>query len=57
MTELHNTPKHKDLIFDIGMHKGEDAEFYLRKGFRVVAFEADADLVQALQISTQGVCR
>ena len=26
------------------MHKGEDAEFYLRKGFRVVAFEADGDL-------------
>ncbi|HEY1546098.1 MAG TPA: FkbM family methyltransferase [Xanthobacteraceae bacterium] len=30
-----------DLIFDIGMHLGEDAEFYLRKGFRVVAVEAD----------------
>ncbi len=27
------------------MHKGEDAEFYLRKGFRVVAFEADPDLI------------
>ena len=30
-----------DLIFDIGMHLGEDAEFYLRKGFRVVGVEAD----------------
>jgi FkbM family methyltransferase len=37
--------KHNDLIYDIGMHKGEDAEFYLRKGFRVVAFEADPDLI------------
>jgi FkbM family methyltransferase len=37
-------PKHNDLIYDIGLHKGEDAEFYLRKGFRVVAFEADPDL-------------
>jgi FkbM family methyltransferase len=39
------TPKHHDLIFDVGLHKGEDAEFYLRKGFRVVAFEADPDLI------------
>jgi FkbM family methyltransferase len=30
-----------DLIFDVGMHLGEDAEFYLSKGFRVVAIEAD----------------
>ena len=39
-----DTPKAHDLIYDIGMHKGEDTEFYLRKGFRVVAFEADPDL-------------
>jgi hypothetical protein len=39
------TPKHDDLIYDVGLHKGEDAEFYLRKGFRVVAFEADPDLI------------
>jgi FkbM family methyltransferase len=26
------------------MHRGEDTEFYLRKGFRVVAFEAHPDL-------------
>jgi FkbM family methyltransferase len=30
-----------DLIFDVGMHLGEDTEFYLKKGFRVVAIEAD----------------
>lgn len=29
-----------DLIFDVGLHKGEDSEFYLRKGFKVVAIEA-----------------
>lgn len=29
-----------DLVYDVGMHKGEDSEFYLRKGFRVVAIEA-----------------
>jgi FkbM family methyltransferase len=39
------TPKHDDLIYDVGLHKGEDAEFYLRKGFRVVAFEAAPDLI------------
>jgi FkbM family methyltransferase len=34
-----------DLIFDIGLHKGEDTDFYLKKGFKVVAFEADPDLI------------
>lgn len=43
--ELSNTPKFGDLIYDVGMHKGEDTEFYLRKGFRVVGFEADPELV------------
>lgn len=36
-----------DLIFDIGMHDGTDTDFYLRKGFRVVAVEADPDLARA----------
>jgi FkbM family methyltransferase len=45
MSNLIKTPKHNDLIYDAGMHKGEDTEFYLRKGFRVIAFEADPDLV------------
>lgn len=39
-----------DLIFDIGMHRGEDTDFYLRKGFRVVAIEANPDLIRACQI-------
>jgi FkbM family methyltransferase len=34
-----------DLIYDIGLHRGEDTDFYLKKGFRVAAFEADPDLV------------
>jgi FkbM family methyltransferase len=33
-----------DLIFDVGMHNATDTEFYLRKGFRVVGVEANADL-------------
>jgi FkbM family methyltransferase len=39
-----DTPKKRTLIYDVGLHQGEDSEFYLRKGFNVVAFEADPDL-------------
>jgi FkbM family methyltransferase len=31
----------KNLVFDIGAHKGEDTAFYLAKGFSVVAIEAN----------------
>jgi FkbM family methyltransferase len=41
--------KNINLIYDVGMHKGEDTEFYLKKGFDVVAFEANPDLVLACQ--------
>ncbi len=37
-------PRRHDLIFDVGMNNGEDADFYLKKGFRVVAVEADPAL-------------
>jgi FkbM family methyltransferase len=33
-----------DLIYDVGMDNGDDSEFYLLKGFRVVAVEADPQL-------------
>ena len=36
------------LIFDIGAHVGEDTELYLKKGFRVVAVEANPDLAEQL---------
>jgi FkbM family methyltransferase len=38
-----------DLIYDVGFHSGEDTEFYLTKGFKVVAIEADPGLYQAGQ--------
>src|SRR3990172_7762654 len=41
-----DAPKFEDLVYDVGMHRGEDTEFYLKKGFRVVAFEADPDLAR-----------
>ena len=38
---------HPDLIFDVGMHIGQDTEFYLRQGFRVLAIEASPILAEA----------
>lgn len=37
MTTITN----KKLIYDLGMHHAKDTEFYLRKGFRVIALEAN----------------
>jgi FkbM family methyltransferase len=39
----------RDLIFDIGVNHGEDSEFYLAKGFRVVGVEADPILASELR--------
>ncbi len=36
----------KNLIYDVGMHSGKDTEFYLKKGFNVVAIEANPILVK-----------
>lgn len=33
--------KHNNIIFDFGMNKGEDSLFYLKKGFKVAAIEAN----------------
>ena len=33
----------KDLVYDVGMHKGQDTDYYLARGFRVVAFEANPE--------------
>ncbi|MBS9768168.1 MAG: FkbM family methyltransferase [Flavobacteriaceae bacterium] len=38
--------KKNNLIYDVGLHEGEDTDFYLKKGFDVVAFEANPDLIQ-----------
>ncbi|MDO8972356.1 FkbM family methyltransferase [Reyranella sp.] len=35
------------VIYDIGMHNGDDTEYYLKKGFRVVAVEANPSLCEA----------
>src|SRR5262245_6208551 len=37
---------HQDLIYDVGMNNGDDTAYYLRRGFRVVAIEADTRLAK-----------
>jgi FkbM family methyltransferase len=37
------------LIYDVGGHMGEDTDFYLRKGFKVVAIEANPVLAERLK--------
>jgi FkbM family methyltransferase len=44
MVQPDLTRVQRDLIFDVGMHKGEDTDYYLKKGFRVVGVEANPDL-------------
>lgn len=36
-----------NLIFDVGMHTGEDTVYYLAKGFRVVGVDADPNLIES----------
>ena len=38
--------RNMQLIYDVGLHQGEDTEFYLKKGYRVIAFEANPSLVE-----------
>ncbi|MBD2491917.1 FkbM family methyltransferase [Aulosira sp. FACHB-615] len=34
----------KNLVIDVGVHTGEDTEFYLKKGFRVIGIEANPNI-------------
>ena len=36
-----------DLIYDVGMNNGDDTAYYLHRGYRVVAIEANPKLVEA----------
>jgi FkbM family methyltransferase len=40
----------RDLIMDAGMNNGDDTDFYLAKGFRVVAIEANPSLVERAKV-------
>lgn len=46
MTPEKDLPR-KDLVVDVGMHNGDDTAYYLHKGCRVVAIEANPRLVAA----------
>ncbi len=39
MRKMHRAGKHDDLLYDVGMHKGEDTDYYLKKGFKVIGIE------------------
>lgn len=36
----------RNLIFDLGLHHGYDAEYYLNKGFNVIALEANPGMIK-----------
>lgn len=37
------------LIYDVGVHNGDDAAYYLHKGYKVVGVEANPEIVAILQ--------
>jgi FkbM family methyltransferase len=39
-----------DLVFDLGLHHGDDTDFYLRKGLRVVALEANPEFCRQAEL-------
>lgn len=41
--EKKSTQKKSNLIYDVGLHHGQDTDFYLKKGFEVIAFEANPE--------------
>jgi FkbM family methyltransferase len=41
--------KNPKVIFDIGAHTGEDTDFYLNKGFKVIGVEANPSLCNGLR--------
>lgn len=43
-------PFTRDVIFDIGMSEGDDTDFYLKKGFRVLGVEADPSMQEQLKM-------
>lgn len=35
-----------DLIIDVGMHRGEDANYYLKRGYNVIAIDANPNIIK-----------
>ena len=38
----------RDLIYDVGVHNGNDTAYYLHCGYRVIGIEANPSLIEAL---------
>jgi len=49
----HMTGLKPNLIYDVGLHRGEDTDFYLKKGFDVVALEANPELIAQCKLRFQ----
>lgn len=47
---------YNDLIYDVGLHIGQDTAFYLKKGFRVVAIEANPILAHQVAARFADAC-
>jgi FkbM family methyltransferase len=44
----------RGLIFDVGLHTGQDTAYYLHKGYRVVAVDADLRSVERAELTFAG---
>jgi len=44
-----NSRKIQGIIYDIGMHSGQDTEFYLKKGFKVIAVDANPEMCKKVK--------
>lgn len=44
--EIDRTRKRRNVVFDVGMNNGDDSAYYLSRGYRVVAIEANPALVK-----------
>jgi len=49
LTGLEGSERRHMLVFDIGFYDGVDTDYYLRRGHKVVAFEANPALFEAGQ--------
>ena len=49
MKNIYENKFNQKVIYDVGAHKGEDTLYYLKKGFKVIAFEADPELISDLK--------
>ncbi len=47
---IHNKTRFHGIIYDVGLHTGQDTEFYLKKGFRVIAIDANPNMVDDAKV-------